>query len=52
LTHDIEGLIDIFDKAGIPVPSDFQGAGVLTSYSSRGIFAYFEFFINFSFHFY
>jgi len=33
LTHDIEGLIDIFDKAGIPVPSDFQGAGVLTPYA-------------------
>jgi HEPN domain-containing protein len=33
LTHDIEGLIDIFDKAGIPVPSDFQSAGVLTPYA-------------------
>lgn len=33
LTHDIEELMDIFDKAGIPLPSDFQDAGILTPYA-------------------
>ena len=33
LTHDIEELMDIFDKAGILLPSDFQNAGILTPYA-------------------
>jgi HEPN domain-containing protein len=33
LTHDIEELMDIFDKAGILLPSDFQNAGTLTPYA-------------------
>jgi HEPN domain-containing protein len=33
LTHDIQELMDIFDKAGILLPSDFQNAGILTPYA-------------------
>jgi HEPN domain-containing protein len=33
LTHDIEELIDIFDKVGISLPSDFLDAGILTPYA-------------------
>ena len=33
LTHDLEELMDILDKAGILLPSDFQNAGILTPYA-------------------
>ena len=33
LTHDIEELMDIFDKSGILLPSNFQNAGILTPYA-------------------
>ena len=33
LTHDIEELIDIFNKAGISLPSDLLEAGSLTPYA-------------------
>jgi HEPN domain-containing protein len=33
LTHDLEELMDILDKTGILLPSDFQNAGILTPYA-------------------
>ena len=33
LTHDLEELMDILDKAGIPLPSGFEDAGMLTPYA-------------------
>ncbi len=33
LTHDIEELMDICDKAGIALPSDLSDAGILTPYA-------------------